>query len=78
MKTAVSLPDALYAKAEKTAKRLGMTRSGLFAKAIEEFVGTHNPADITERLNTVFSSHDSTIDGPIHAMQSRVLKKESW
>ena len=54
MKTAVSLPDALYADAEKAAKDLGIPRSQLFAKALEEFIRNHRTEGITERLNQVY------------------------
>jgi hypothetical protein len=42
MKTAISLPDALYLDAEKTAKSLGIPGSQLFALALEEFISHHN------------------------------------
>jgi metal-responsive CopG/Arc/MetJ family transcriptional regulator len=51
MKTAISLPDQLYQEAEKTAKSLGIPRSRLFAKALEDFIALHNRENITERLN---------------------------
>ena len=55
MKTAISLPDRLYADAEETAKSLGIPRSQLFAKALEEFINLHKKETITERLNEVYS-----------------------
>ena len=42
MKTAVSLPDRLYEEAEKTAQAIGIPRSQLFAKALEEFEDISN------------------------------------
>ena len=38
MKTAISIPDSLFRKAEEAAHRLGLTRSRLFSLAIEEFL----------------------------------------
>jgi metal-responsive CopG/Arc/MetJ family transcriptional regulator len=38
MKTAISLPDILYEKAEKTALYMGIPRSKLFSMAVEEFI----------------------------------------
>ena len=55
MKTAISLPDQLYQEAEKTAKSLGIPRSRLFAKALEDFIALHKRENITERLNKVYS-----------------------
>ena len=55
MKTAISLPDRLYKEAEKTAKSLGIPRSQLFAKALQEFISRHTHDNITEDLNKVYS-----------------------
>ena len=38
MKTAISLPDALFHSAEALAHRLGVSRSKLFANAVAEFI----------------------------------------
>jgi metal-responsive CopG/Arc/MetJ family transcriptional regulator len=54
MKTAVSIPDGIFEAAEKTAQKLGIPRSQLFAKALEEFIKNHNKDAITERLNKVY------------------------
>jgi hypothetical protein len=59
MKTAISLPDRLYADAEETAKSLGIPRSQLYAKAIEEYISTHKNDRITEQLNEVY--HDPNV-----------------
>jgi len=55
MKTAISLPDRLYEEAEKTAKYMGLPRSQLFAKALEEFIEHHNRQRITEKLNEIYT-----------------------
>ena len=57
MKTAISLPDHLYFEAEKTAQSLGIPRSQLFAKALEEFIASHK-REITVRLNSVYFKED--------------------
>ena len=56
MKTAVSLPDSLYEEAERTAQDLGIPRSQLFAKALEEFIAFHKRENITEKLNRVYAN----------------------
>ncbi len=60
MKTAISLPDALYEEAERTAQDLGIPRSQLFAKALEEFIAFHKRENITEKLNRVYSNKDQS------------------
>jgi len=59
MKTAISLPDRLYEEAEKTAKYMGLPRSQLFAKALEEFIEHHNRQRITEKLNEVYAERST-------------------
>jgi hypothetical protein len=48
MKTAVSIPDPVFEKAEAAAKRLKMSRSELYAKAVDAWVDAHSPDAITE------------------------------
>lgn len=53
MKTAVSIPDPVFVKAEAAAKRLKMSRSELYAKAIDAWVDAHSPDEITDAINAV-------------------------
>ena len=54
IKTAISLSDTLFEKAEKTAQYMGITRSRLFANALEEYIARHNGDMITQKLNEVY------------------------
>ena len=54
MKTAVSLPNILYEKAEKTALYMGIPRSKLFSMALTEFIERHNGQIITEKINEAY------------------------
>jgi metal-responsive CopG/Arc/MetJ family transcriptional regulator len=54
MKTAISLPDALYADVEQTAREMGIPRSQLFARAVSEFIKRYKRDEITQRLNEVY------------------------
>ena len=78
MKTAISIPDKLFKIAEKTAKKYGISRSNLFSKAIEEFINTHNPQDITNALNKVYGNTDNQMDKAILEMQAISIERESW
>ncbi|EIE03482.1 MULTISPECIES: CopG family transcriptional regulator [Leptospira] len=82
MKTAVSIPDDLFKTAEKTAKRLGIPRSQLFAKALEEFIQLHSKESVTERLNKIYtnrkdSSKDSINNLSVESLR-KSLKNDSW
>lgn len=53
MKTAISIPDELYAEAERLARRLNRPRSRVYADAVREYLARHDPEAITEALDRV-------------------------
>ena len=66
MKTAISLSDILYEKAEKTALYMGIPRSKLFSMAVEEFIEKHNGHIVTEKINEVYAKIDQKQKGFDH------------
>jgi metal-responsive CopG/Arc/MetJ family transcriptional regulator len=75
VKTAVSLPDDLFRLAEATARRLRVSRSELYAKAIAEFLKQHDANTITERLNNLYSRYPAKVDSALHHAQLKSLRK---
>jgi len=67
MKTAVSLPDDLFRQAESTARRLRVSRSELYAKALAEFLERQDAKAITEHLNDVYSRCPAKLDSDFTA-----------
>jgi metal-responsive CopG/Arc/MetJ family transcriptional regulator len=53
MKTAVSLPDAVFRAAEQLARRACKSRSQLYADALTEYLARHAPDEVTEAMNGV-------------------------
>lgn len=51
MKTAVSIPDPLFKRAEAKAKKLGISRSKLHQVALEQFLAKDADAEFTRRMN---------------------------
>jgi metal-responsive CopG/Arc/MetJ family transcriptional regulator len=51
MKTVVTIPDDVFAGAERLARRLEKSRSELYSQALREFVSRHSSEDVTEALN---------------------------
>lgn len=78
MKTAISLPDRLFEAAEELARRLGMSRSELYASALEKFVQTHHSAGVTERLNEIYRDEPSELDPIVAVLQSASLPRDEW
>ena len=78
MKTAVSLPDPLFDAADQLAKRLGISRSELYATAIEEYLKSHRNEGVTEALNRVYREEPSNLDPMIVAIQAASLPRDEW
>jgi len=53
VKIAVSVPNALYERAEEFAARLGLKRSQLYARAVEEFLLAHDEDAVTAALDAL-------------------------
>jgi metal-responsive CopG/Arc/MetJ family transcriptional regulator len=78
MKTAISIPDDVFQAAEELSKRLGMSRSELYAKAVEAFVKSHQSTRVKETLNAIYATEDSRLDPALMALQALSLPKEGW
>ena len=62
MKTAISINDNLFKTVDKTAKKLGISRSNLFSKAIVEYLDNHDIQNVTEKLNKVYSNISNELE----------------
>ena len=78
MKIAVSVPDDLFESAETLGKRLGVSRSRLYATALAEFVAKHQGRKVTERLDAVYATEESRLDAGMRRLQARSLPRDAW
>lgn len=78
MKTAISIPDPLFDAAEGLAKRLGMSRSQLYATAVSRFIESYNNDAVTEALNEIYRDSAAEIDSVLLQMQIHALPEEDW
>jgi predicted transcriptional regulator len=78
MKTAISLPDAVFRDAERLAKRLKKSRSRLYMEAVAEYVARHEPEAVTEALNQHARKQDTRPDEFTAAAARRVLGRSEW
>lgn len=78
MKTAVSLPDDLFDRAEAAARRLRVSRSRLYAAAIAEFLDRSQSDRITNRLNEIYADKPAKLDPALQRAQLKSLNEESW
>ena len=78
MKTAISIPDATFAAAEALAKRLGVSRSQLYRRALERFIDAESRSDVTDRLNKMYAGESSDLDPVLGEIQLASLPPEEW
>ena len=78
MKTAISVPDKTYKSAEKLAKKLGTSRSQLYAQAMEEYLLRHDTDAMTEGINAALDGIDTALDPALAAAQFQTFKKVEW
>jgi len=77
MKTAVSIPTPLFQQAERRARKLGVSRSELYARALERLLRQEPDLDITKALEAVYAAEDSALDRRLAAAQ-RKATAERW
>ena len=78
MKTAISIPDAVFEAAEETARRLGISRSRLYSQAVERFVSEARRSDVTERLDEIYDDQPAKVEPLLEALQLASLEGEDW
>lgn len=79
MKTAISMPDNLFHAAEKLAKRLGMSRSELYQKAVARFLEQQGGDVVREALDRVYAkTSNRDLDPLIKAAGENILLDDEW
>jgi len=78
MKTAVSLPDDLFAEAERIARRLKKPRSRVYSEAIREYVARHDPDVVAAKLDEVVGKLEDPGDEFVSAAARRILEQTDW
>jgi metal-responsive CopG/Arc/MetJ family transcriptional regulator len=77
MKTAISLPDELFEEADAVAMQIGVSRSQLYATALEEYVAKFRSEQITSQLNAVYSVQAPT-DKAVTSAARKTLRRAEW
>jgi len=78
MKTAISIPDALFESADALADEMGLSRSELYARAVTEYLARHRHADVTAKLNAVYADNTGKLDPTIRGAQARSVRRAEW
>jgi len=78
MKTAVSIPDDVYEDAERLARRMGTSRSRLYADALREYMARLDPDSVTETLNRLVDEDGCAADPAFATATARTLQRVEW
>lgn len=78
MKTAISIPDKVFADAERLSLRLKKSRSQIYTEAVTEYVARHDPEAVTDAMNRVCEKVDTQPDQAFAAAARRTLEAVEW
>jgi len=78
MKTAVSIPDDVFQRAERIARRSKKSRSQLYSDALREYVARHSPDEVTEAMNRVVDNMEEPIEPFVREAARRTLLRNEW
>ncbi len=78
MKTAISLPDAVFHAAERQARRAQKSRSQLYSEALSEYLSRHSPDEVTDAMNHVVDQLSPGPDASVSVAAQSVLARSEW
>jgi metal-responsive CopG/Arc/MetJ family transcriptional regulator len=78
MKTAVSIPDEVFEKVERLARRARRSRSEVFSAALTEYVARHASDEVTAAMDRVCAEVNDQPDAFTAGASRRVLEKTEW
>ena len=78
MKVPLSIPDELFESAEKLGRRLGVSRSRLYATALADYLAKHRGRKTTERLDALYAADRGRVDPIVRCAQRRSLVPDTW
>jgi predicted transcriptional regulator len=78
MKTAVSIPDELFRRADALARSLGKSRSQVYREALAEYLLRRDSESITSTLDAVVSELDAGPDAWLTEAARRTLERTEW
>jgi metal-responsive CopG/Arc/MetJ family transcriptional regulator len=78
MKTAVSVPEEVFEEGERLARRLQISRSELYSRAVHEYVCRHAPDHVTEALDRLVDELGPASDEFVQVAGRRSLERSEW
>ena len=62
IKTAISIQEALFKKAEALAREMNISRSRLFVLAVEDFIQRHQNRQLLDQINSAYEDEPDPIE----------------
>ena len=78
MKTAISIPDDIFITADRLAKRLSMSRSELYTRAVQQYIAECRHSGVKEKLDQVYASEKASVDMALLNAQAVSISSEEW
>jgi metal-responsive CopG/Arc/MetJ family transcriptional regulator len=78
MKTAVSVPDALFEQVDRLARRSHRSRSEVYSAALREYMARHAPDEVTEALDLVVADVGEPVGSLAAEAARRTLGAAEW
>ncbi len=78
MKIAISVPDSVFEAGEHLARQLGVSRSQLYSDALARYLSQRGAAEVTARLNRIYSTERSEIEPAMLRAQLENVTDEAW
>lgn len=78
MKTAISIPDRLFAEGEALAERLSLSRSALYRRALEAYLRTFREDELIRRINEVCADVDTSLPPEQKRATAELLSRVEW
>lgn len=79
MKTAVSIPDDVFAGAERLAQRTKRSRSDIYSAAVREYIARHSGDAVTEAMNSAIEQLGDAGADPFVSLAARnTLERIEW
>jgi predicted transcriptional regulator len=78
MKTAISIPDDLFRRADELADQLGKSRSELYREALVDYIARRDPLAVTTALNELADALADDHAGFVAEAGRRTLSASEW
>lgn len=80
MKTAISIPDDLFADADRAANKLHVSRSELYRRALQAYLQQLPATSVTAQLDHFYAEHPDLggLEPGWDATQAEVFGRDPW